>query len=365
MKRIVIVEDEYLVIEGLKKLINWEKYDSQVVGCATNGVEGLELILEKKPDVVFTDIKMPMMNGLSMIDRAKQAGCESIFIIFSGYNEFSYAREALSLGVISYIEKPVTIEQIESTMEKVGSILEKRNAARGTDSADETDHNWSATESTSAKQLSSNTARMRLCIQKGDKDALAEGIEEHFAILIKGNASSSVCAHECLRLLYMALAELGEDENNFVMEVMEGTPPYIEVGKISGMDELRTWITRRLNEVLEWMHHHSHSQIHSSVALAIEYINAHYTEPITLQQLADVVHINSTYLSTLFKKEMGISYVKYLTDLRLIEARRRLMNGERVGIVCCEVGFRDGRHFAKLYKEKFGVTPEKVKNRKD
>lgn len=370
MKRIVIVDDEYVVIEGLKKLIDWTEYDAQVVGCATNGEEGLDLIVREKPDIVFTDIKMPVMNGLMMIDRAKKSGCDSIYIIFSGYNEFTYAHEALSLGVISYIEKPVTIEQINAAMKKACMIFDAKNSASapmeepGSESG-VIPEEWGPAKSPFVKQLFSNMTRIRESIQKYDEEQLLKDLDLHFRILDESNASNMVISHECLRLLYLALAEIGDGENDFVLEVMQGVPPFVELSKIRGKKNLQPWVTQRLLDVLNWMRQRNYSQKHISVMQAKEYLDAHFREPISLHQLADVVHINSAYLSTLFKKEMGISYVKYLTDLRLNEARRRLMNGERVGMVCQEVGFKDGRHFAKLYKEKYGVTPDKVKNRKE
>lgn len=371
MKRIVIVDDEFVVIEGLKQLIDWAEYDAQVVGCAHNGAEGLDLILKERPDIVFTDIRMPVMNGLSMIDKAKQQGCDCIFIIFSGYNEFTYAHEALSLGVISYIEKPVTIEQINSAMKKACRIYDSKvraeartEAAPAFESGSISDA-WSADKSPFVKLLFANTSKIRLSIQKCDDEQLQKDLDEHFRILDQGNASSPVIMHEGVRLMYVALSELGDDENDFVLEVMNGNPPFVEASKIIGRKNLWPWVTQRLLDVVKWMQRKNASQMHVSVIQAKEYLDAHFTESISLQQLADVVHINSAYLSTLFKKEMGISYVKYLTDLRLSEARKRLLNGERVGVVCCEVGFKDGRHFAKLYKEKYGVTPDKARSRKE
>ncbi|MBE5774599.1 MAG: response regulator [Clostridiales bacterium] len=371
MKRIVIVDDEFVVIEGLRQLIDWTEYDAQVVGCAQNGAEGLELILKERPDIVFTDIKMPAMNGLTMIDKAKQMGCECIFVIFSGYNEFTYAHEALSLGVISYIEKPVTIEQINAAMKKACRIYDSKNhdAPRSeSETVFETSSipdEWSSIKSPFVKLLLANASKIRLSIQKGNDEQLQKHLEEHFRILDESNASSPVIMHEGVRLIYIALSELGDDENDFILEIMHGNPPFVEASKIIGRKNLWPWVTQRLLDVVRWIQRKNSSQMHISVMQAKEYLDMHFTESISLHQLADVVHINAAYLSTLFKKEMGISYVKYLTDLRLSEARKRLLSGERVGVVCREVGFKDGRHFAKLYKEKYGVTPDKARSRKE
>ena len=359
MRKIVIVDDEYVVSEGLRKLVDWARYDACVVGSAADGAEGLELITRENPDIVFTDIRMPVMNGLSMIDAAIRRGCESIFIVFSGYSEFSYAQQALSLGVISYIEKPVTVGQIEEVMEKALRILEEKGAP-----AAAAGYEWQGAQSGFGRQLAENTRRIRLAVQKADRDEVLDCLRERFSVLRQGDASPSIFAHEALRLFYIALGETAESEADFVREVMNGVPPYAELSRISGKENIEAWIRGRLLDVLAWLTERTRAQKHSAIESAVEYLNAHYTEPVTLQQLADIVHINAAYLSTLFKKEMGISYVRYLTDLRLAEARNRLLEGERVSIVGQEVGFRDIRHFTKLYKQKYGVTPDAVKNRR-
>src|SRR5690554_2261051 len=102
MFRIVVIEDEDLLRKGLVITTPWDECECQVVGEATNGLEGLELIKKLKPDIVFTDIKMSGLDGLSMIRKAKEFVNDTEFIILSGYNEFDYARQAIKLGVKEY-----------------------------------------------------------------------------------------------------------------------------------------------------------------------------------------------------------------------------------------------------------------------
>ena len=125
MIKAVLIDDEYIVVEGLKAIINWNEFGIEVVGSASDGVSGLELIEAQKPDIVFTDITMPSMNGLTLIEKAKKVIPNSVFIIFSGYNEFEYARSAITLGVIDYLDKPVTTEKIEEALTKATAIKKK------------------------------------------------------------------------------------------------------------------------------------------------------------------------------------------------------------------------------------------------
>ncbi|HEY9575601.1 MAG TPA: response regulator [Lachnospiraceae bacterium] len=125
MKTIVIVEDEFRIREGLGKLINRLNLGFQVVGEAENGIEGLKMIQDLRPDLVITDIRMPKMDGLEMIEKTRQMRIDNIFVILSGYEEFSYAQKAISLGVREYLLKPVMISEVRALLEHLKPKEEK------------------------------------------------------------------------------------------------------------------------------------------------------------------------------------------------------------------------------------------------
>lgn len=126
MWRVVIIEDEDLLREGLKNCFDWEKKGFQIVGDADNGKQALELIREKEPDVVFTDIKMPFMDGITMTEKLKDRYPDIKVVIISGYDEFEFARRALKAGVSEYILKPVNLKQLEELLEKLGGELREK-----------------------------------------------------------------------------------------------------------------------------------------------------------------------------------------------------------------------------------------------
>lgn len=115
--RVIIVEDELKIRNGLTRLLSgYDKWD--VVANAKNGAEGLELILRENPDLVMTDIKMPVMDGLEMLYALRKAGNHCHVVILTGYAEFDYAQKALEYGVDSYLLKPITVEDVESVLSK-------------------------------------------------------------------------------------------------------------------------------------------------------------------------------------------------------------------------------------------------------
>ena len=122
MYKVVIVDDEHIIVEGLSKGIDWAKYNCEVVGTAGSGEEGMELIRELSPDILFTDICMGEMDGLTMV-----AGIRSEFpnlqvTILTGYRDFEYAQRAIRLGASRFLLKPSKMEEL---IEAIGGMTAK------------------------------------------------------------------------------------------------------------------------------------------------------------------------------------------------------------------------------------------------
>lgn len=110
---ICIVDDVKTVIDGILKKIPWSEYGIEIAGTASNGKDGLRLIREKHPDIVLTDIRMPLSSGIDMVRELKESGEHAAKIIFfSGYSDFAYAQESVRLGAFDYLLKPFTKQQI-------------------------------------------------------------------------------------------------------------------------------------------------------------------------------------------------------------------------------------------------------------
>lgn len=117
MFRALIVEDEEIVRKGLILTTDWKKFNVEVIGEAKNGKEGLDLAIKLNPDIIITDIKMPIMDGLEMIKELIEIQ-EVSFIVISAFSEFEYAKKALKLGAIDYLLKPFTDSEFEKALEK-------------------------------------------------------------------------------------------------------------------------------------------------------------------------------------------------------------------------------------------------------
>ena len=233
MKKILVCEDETLIRSGICKIIKDAFEDVWLQECSS-GEEGYKMITMWNPHVVIADIRMPGLDGLSMIEKARAEGSEAGYIILSAYRDFEYARTAIRCGVKEYLVKPVNRFALVGCLERL----------LGTETK-----NGSAVQS----------------------------------------------------------AEIKESSN---------------------------------------------------IAKAIVYIENHFYQNISLDEVSREVGMNTAYFSTLFKKQTGKKYIEYLTDLRMEKARKLLLNTDlKIGAVAEMVGYGSTKHFTRIYKEKFGVTP--------
>ena len=122
--KVFLVEDEMVIRNGIVKSINWEKEGYRLVGEASDGELAYPMILKEKPDILLTDIKMPFMDGLELSRLVKQELPDTKILIFSGYDEFEYAKEAIRIGVTEYLLKPVSSEQLLEVMRRISKQIE-------------------------------------------------------------------------------------------------------------------------------------------------------------------------------------------------------------------------------------------------
>lgn len=119
MLKVVVIEDEELVRRGIVMAVDWASVDCEVVGEASNGEAGLELIARERPDIVVTDIRMPRMDGLEMLRRLREEGCGASVILLTAYSDFTYAQSALKLGAVDYLLKPFHDGELEAAVQRI------------------------------------------------------------------------------------------------------------------------------------------------------------------------------------------------------------------------------------------------------
>ena len=133
MESLYIADDEKIIRDGLKYVVDWEELGFTIVGEAGNGEEAYKDICALSPTIVMMDIKMPGMTGLDVIKRCAEAGIPTRFIILSGFSDFQYAREAMKYGVTHYLTKPIDEDELTKAVDELSEVIQEERAKHAQD----------------------------------------------------------------------------------------------------------------------------------------------------------------------------------------------------------------------------------------
>ncbi|MDF2670579.1 MAG: two component system response regulator [Paenibacillus sp.] len=245
MYRVLIADDEPYIRDRVANHMPWGEIGFEVVGITESGEQALDLFHSVKPHALLTDILMPGMSGLQLIQTIKEHDPRMKLMVMSAYDDFKYAQQAMRLGVKGYLLKPIIREEFVELLQMVADELHQEVPELG-------------------------------------RQAAPSGCGEHAAK--PGNA-------------------------------------YIRLAK--------------------------------------SYIEEHYEEKLRLEDVAEFVYMNPNYFSSVFKRDMGLSFVDYVNELRIRKSMTLLLQtDEKVYEVSMQVGYNNFSYFNKLFKRKNGVTPQ-------
>ena len=349
MYRLVVIDDEYIVVQGIKALLSRLKLDYEVVGAAYDGIQGLEVIQNEKPDVVITDIRIPGLDGLSVIEAAKDDCPDTSFIVISGYSEFAYAQRALTLGVKDYIDKPVTAEKLKNALTRL-------------------ENEWAKNRHEDNRKAQANREKFQELDQifEGGVRSITSGDAGQFR---EYSRQAIVCLKELYpdvqdfrREFYKHLCVLSDVLIESQKQVERGTlVSFQEMEKCETMEQVQAYGEGVLSDISKHLTADQTGSKHRVILELLTYLDEHYNQDIGLSELADRVGMSTAYLSVLFKTEVGTSYVKYLTDLRIKKAKKLLQDGYKVHEVSELVGYNNYRYFCDIFKKHEGMTPNEYK----
>ena len=411
MISLFLVEDERIARESIRDNVPWQEHDILFLGDAPDGEVALPQLLEKRPDILLTDIKMPFMDGLELARIVRKELPDTRIIILSGHNEFEYARKALQLGAEEYLLKPFSPEELGTAVQRMLLKIKKRREERHESRSDR----LVLRENVIHQLLNSGDMNLyesrkkhmeTLGIQFPYSDFLAvqmeiqmrENVSEEDWGLWKFSIRNIMEEYPSIpkTCFYMVNEEgkklgivlNGEEKSleketlqDYFSEIKEIIWNYLNLLVTIGIGERRTEPERLSNSYNEAksacqeqqlvgygkIYFYGESQKFRSrradeIIDAVEKeIQKHYQEyDLTVEKIAENVYLDSSYIRRIFSKYKGRTIVDYLTDYRMKEARKLLEKGGiPVGRVAEMVGYTDQGYFSKCFKKYYGMTPSR------
>ena len=342
--KIILVDDDCMALDGISRMLHWEQFNGQLVGCATNGDGAVALLEAHHPDVVISDIRMPGMDGLELARYLYEHCPNTHMILISGHGEFEYAQRALQYQVTDYILKPITRAKLNSLEERLAAICAELSADVPP---------WYACDETLRNQVSQ-------ALRKGDMAAIGE-------LLISKDVFRSladrrdVLGIQLLNYLFLYQEELGKDRDS--LDAMRQTAMG-EYWQLTTQQERLAYLATQYYDLMEYAQSCKGEYANPIVSYCLQAIQNNYADSnFNISNLADTLHLSLSYLSTVFKNATNQNISSYLSAKRL-ERARELLQDPSISIkdVCVSSGYDHPRYFAKFFKKHTGMTPSEYRN---
>lgn len=328
--KVLIVEDDSIILEDMLSIIDWRAEGFQVISAA-NGKQGIQKAKSELPAIVISDIEMPFVDGLTMIEEISRENPYVKYCIISAHSDFLYARSALRLGAKDYMLKTdISAEQLRE------NLNDMRNEIRD--------------------------------VLKGLFKEVTDGLDK----LLVGSEDADISARLDEILLpckYFDNSLLLDSASRWFLSRTNRreSDKLIEKPLPSCPEELRRnillWLSKRgKTRVIK-----ANDRLSAIIANGIGYINDHYHNPnLRIDEIASAVGLSNSRFSVKFKEEVGQTVNDFITDVRIERAKRLLSeDGNKVYEVAEKVGYRNSTYFSQVFFEKTGHKPHGYSERSE
>jgi two-component system response regulator YesN len=414
MYDILLVDDEPAARKSLEYLLDYEKHGFQVAEEASNGAEAIELMAGQSFQLIITDIRMPVMDGLKFAAQVRESRDVPIIIV-SGYEDFEYARQALKVGVVDYLLKPVGAEELAAKLSEIKQKIEDKmlTEQRLYHALPIMREQWLRHWAHGVLEDPSFLGRLELSTQQENFSSFCLMLielesrpkayyeQQDQDLKIRRFAVKNVVEEVCGKqgelfeesdmrygLIWMGdEAALNQDRMlQRATMIIEATGRYaresvtIAIGPIvvgfqnlvqSYLSSLKVLDGKTsstegpilIGTRLDWK---QEPQVKLTVERVKEIARKQFQHNLNLRQIAGQIYMNPTYLGQLFKMHEGISFQQYLLKLRMDKAKELLLNTDRkVYEIAAEVGYRELDWFYKKFREYEGKSPTEFRGESD
>lgn len=360
---VVIIDDEPWTREAVKHLGQWKELGLSIIGEASDGDLGLEMVRELRPDIILTDVRMPYLNGIDLVRTLRAENNDAEVIFFSGYDDSAYIRSALRLGASDYLLKPIKPDELN---ERLKTCTEAIRRAR----AEKTGANAVITEAPGfinaswAKPFYQLCTDLQLALQSGEMIAIEKKLAEIRALLTQ-NEGDTPHSSALIQIYYAMMGILQQyisKSGYSVDEVFGKSNMSFVFGRDSTSEQLFRYTKELWSIAVVRISDLTRNSVKLNLDMVREFVKENYARGITLEETATHFFVTREYLSKVYKMKFGEGFTEYVTKLRM-ERALRLMGEYDIAIkdIGPAVGYFDTAHFYRVFKKHFGFTPGQMR----
>ncbi len=349
MYKILIVEDEELERTSIKIFLEENLSEAEIVGEAKSGYEAIDLIDKQEINLFLVDISIPGVDGMEVIKYARKKHPDAVIIITTAFDDFNIAHQAIKLKVDDFLLKPI---RKEALIESVKSFADRVGGGKQTDKSN--------------KLLSKIEVELKKCSYKATVDLLRTYIDQLYLEHHDVNIISKRL-QDLAKMILSIAEEMGVTDNNELVVQMEKLK--IKYLLYNNKHDACNEIVKMVDIIFDKMNIKGKLS-DDGMKSVIDYIERNLRRGISLEDVANHVNISTYYLSKIFKKEMGVNFITYVTDRKMDMAKEMLVNTDiPVLNIALDLAYNEANYFSKAFKKKTGLTPseyrEKYKTRKE
>ncbi len=344
MFNIIVADDDKTARDGLGQFIRDSQSSVDNIYYAQNGEEVLEILEDHNIDLVISDIKMPIMDGISLATYISQYYGALPLVLFSAYSDFEYARDAIKHGVLEYLLKPIDYKSLEALNRIISAQAEaKEKMLHFTMLVRDTTF---ASDIRQALENNDSHTLQKILDKKMFSDSLSiHLVKEYYSVIIK---TVSDYTSE------LGIQQIPKDE--IMRELLE----------INDYIKLKEYVSKTVTGALHFINVYKHNQSGLLVEYIDQFIRSNYHKnDISTATVSQHFGISISYLCVLFKERFNMTLTKYITKIRMEHASHLLQNTNLpVYEIAERVGYTDHNYFTRSFKRFQGVTPLEFRKNK-
>ena len=381
MYKLLLVDDEPLLRKSLVSTIDYNKIGFSVVGEAANGLKGIEAYKKYKPDVIITDVRMDVCDGLKMIEEIRKidnGSCQ--FIVLSGYNDFEYLKSSISLGVFDYLLKPIKNDELISILTKMKLKLNKNTATK--EAFSKINDKLKILKNEFVRKIFLGNISAAEATKQFEIFDLPSSFSSFYSIYAEFSSTSpSLPTPESFSYIYCNIENgiygfvVFNDVNyNFALDLSEqnikskigisAMSDDISQITISAGNAYQAYKNCKADINISFGLHDDDIKMSSFVSQAKQFVKENYSKGINTKHVAENLGFSESHFMLLFKKATGTSFSSYLLSYRM-EVAIALIKTQRYRIyeICNNVGYRDIKSFRNAFKKYTGLSPVDYKKK--